>query len=175
MRPNWGRHERAFEAFEPRPTYYLTSRSENNKHSLHRQSHTQLHTHFYVLSRTENHTQVWSNVPTFTFIHFLCICMIVACTHMCVIGVVGFGSVWVCMWNFRDNTLHNIYSVFEASNSQQAHCEGVEMHVCDARMCVCLRMCVCVCVLALNIYFDPSKSMFEAAIEIQASRRLSCW
>lgn len=100
---------------------------------------THTYTQFYVLSRT----QVCFNVSTLTLIHFLCICMSALCTHMCVIWVGGFGSVWV--WIFRDNTLlcnkatHSIYSVFEASNWQQAHCEGVEMHPC---VCGCVSVCI---------------------------------
>lgn len=64
--------------------------------------------------------------------------------------------------------------VFEASNSREAHCAGGEMHACEVYVCVCVCL-LCMCVSALYcIYFDLTKSMFEAVIEIQASNRLSC-
>lgn len=89
--------------------------------------------------------------------HFLCMCMLFVFTHVCVIWVGGLGSVMVCMQHFRDNTLRSLWGCGDA--------------------CMwCPHVCVPahVCLLVLSIYFDPSKSMFEAATEIQASNRLSC-
>lgn len=96
--------------------------------------------------------------------HFLCICTSLEPTH---------SKYTHARSRAREISLITHYAsfslAFEAGDEQQAHCENVEMHACDA----CVRACVCVS--ALNFYFDPPKSMFEAAIEIQASNRLSCW
>ena len=88
------------------------------------------------------------------------------CVHMHWI----WADVCKCVGVHVNNTVHSIYSVFEAGlcNWHKAHCEGVD--ACDAIMCVFAPAWIFV--LELNIHFDSSKSMFEVATEIQASKRL---
>lgn len=69
--------------------------------------------------------------------------MSVAGTCMCVIWLGGFGSEWVyALKNLNDNTLHST-----AGNSQQAHCAGGEVHVCNVSVYVDVHVCVCVSAL----------------------------